>query len=209
MPSWSCLDDERSTPATTPATSDLEYSPTRLASVRMWTRSDHPFAFAAAGPLAARIHIRHSAPAPARSRKSYRAYHELDGQVSSSARPGTHSDTTLHLAELMAKVPYGVPKHCTVLDNGRPIRIDYRENDHCCQNFNLADTWLRRKGLQREGPVGHAHARLIRSRDIARIATDQLARDPLVFLHPVEAGCDECDAARQSAGCARGGSLAG
>ncbi|EDR3863621.1 AAC(3) family aminoglycoside 3-N-acetyltransferase, partial [Klebsiella pneumoniae] len=25
-------------------------------------------------------------------------------------------------------------------------------------------------------------------------------RDPLIFLHPPEAGCEECDAARQSIG---------
>ncbi|MGX4166998.1 hypothetical protein ACWJT1_25235, partial [Escherichia coli] len=31
-------------------------------------------------------------------------------------------------------------------------------------------------------------------------ALGQLGRDPLIFLHPPEAGCEECDAARQSIG---------
>jgi aminoglycoside 3-N-acetyltransferase len=57
---------------------------------------------------------------------------------------------------------------------------------------------MRARGLQSEGPVGHAHARLARARDIVEVARQQLAHDPLRFLHPSGAGCGECDAARQS-----------
>jgi aminoglycoside 3-N-acetyltransferase-4 len=46
--------------------------------------------------------------------------------------------------------------------------------------------------------VGHAPARLARSRDIVVVALEHLARDPLVFLHPPAAGCPDCDAARES-----------
>jgi aminoglycoside 3-N-acetyltransferase len=98
----------------------------------------------------------------------------------------------------LAQVPYGVPKYCTVVKDGRPVRVDYRENDHCCQRFALAEEWLRAGDLQREGPVGHAHARLVRSRDVVTVVREQLARDPLVFLHPAESGCAECDEARRS-----------
>jgi aminoglycoside N3'-acetyltransferase len=111
---------------------------------------------------------------------------------------GQDSNTTIHLAEAFANVPYGVPKHCTVLERGRPRRIDYLENDHCCQRFKLMDEWLRSRGLQTDGRVGNAAARLIRSRDIVNVAGEYLARDPLVFLHPPEASCGECDAARDS-----------
>lgn len=111
---------------------------------------------------------------------------------------GHDADTTLHLAELLAGVPYRVPHHVTIVRDGRPVRIEYGENDHCCAGFALADGWLRAEGLQQEGPVGHAHARLARSRDIVRLARARLAADPLVFLHPPEAGCAECDAARAS-----------
>jgi aminoglycoside N3'-acetyltransferase len=76
--------------------------------------------------------------------------------------------------------------------------VEYGENDHCCERFALADGWLRERGLQREGPVGHAHARLARSRDVVDAALERLARDPLVFLHPAGAGCGECDEARAS-----------
>ncbi|WP_423779373.1 AAC(3) family N-acetyltransferase, partial [Escherichia coli] len=125
--------------------------------------------------------------------------HELDGQVLLLG-VGHDANTTLHLAELMAKVPYGVPRHCTILQDGKLVRVDYLENDHCCERFALADRWLKEKSLQKEGPVGHAFARLIRSRDIVATALGQLGRDPLIFLHPPEAGCEECDAARQSIG---------
>lgn len=39
-------------------------------------------------------------------------------------------------------------------------------------------------GLQWEGCVGHAYARLARSRDIVKVSLEYLAKDPLLFLHP-------------------------
>src|SRR5690606_29153092 len=111
---------------------------------------------------------------------------------------GHDANSTLHLAETLAGVPYGVAKHCTVVRGGRAMRIDYRENDHCCARFALANEWLRERGLQREGRVGHAMARLIHSRDIVAVALARLADDPLIFLHEAGTGCAECDAARRS-----------
>jgi aminoglycoside N3'-acetyltransferase len=111
---------------------------------------------------------------------------------------GHDADTTIHVAEILAGVPYRIPRHCTVLRDGHPFRIEYGENDHCCARFALADEWLREWGLQSEGQVGHANARLARSRDIVEVAVAQLARDPLLFLHSVGAGCSECDEARAS-----------
>ena len=123
--------------------------------------------------------------------------HDLDGQIL-LAGVGHDADTTLHLAELVAGVPYRLPKHRTVLREGRPTRIDYGENDHCCARFHLADGWLRARGLQAEGRVGHAHARLARARDVVAVAVEHLERDRLLFLHSAGAGCRECDAARAS-----------
>jgi aminoglycoside 3-N-acetyltransferase len=123
--------------------------------------------------------------------------HDLDGQVLLLG-VGHDANSTLHLAEVLAGVPYRVQKHCTVLAGGRPVRLEYRENDHCCQRFALADEWLRAKGLQSERRVGHAHARLARSRDIVGVAQERLAKDALVFLHPLSEGCAECDEARRS-----------
>ena len=55
-------------------------------------------------------------------------------------------------------------------------------------------------GFKAEGKVGNAHARLMRARDTVAVAAEHLPRDPLVFLHPAEAICEECDQARKSVG---------
>ena len=76
-------------------------------------------------------------------------------------------------------------------------RVDYGENDHCCQNFALVAGWLDAKGLQRRGVVGHAGARLVRSRDIVETVVERLRAEETIFLHPY--GVDEeCDEARAS-----------
>ena len=197
MPSWGDDDESPFDPTTTPAASDLGVTAEifrRLPGVR---RSRHGQAFAAIGPDADRI-LTDPLPLPPHIPESPvgRVY-ELDGRVLLLG-VGHEADTTLHLAELIAGVPYRLPKHCTVLRDGIPVRVDYSENDHCCERFALADGWLRARGLQQEGRVGHAHARLARSSDIVAVALEHLQQDPLVFLHPANTGCAECDEARAS-----------
>lgn len=197
MPSWSGNDDEPFDPRTTPASPDLGVAADVFWRLPGVLRSSHFFAFAAAGPEAARI-TSDPLPLPPHIPDSpVGRVHELDGQVLLLG-VGHDADTTLHLAELLAAVPYRVPKHCTVLEDDRPVRIEYGENDHCCARFTLADEWLRARGLQSEGLVGHAHARLARARDIVDVALEHLAREPLLFLHAPDAECADCDEARRS-----------
>ena len=197
MPSWTGRDDVPFDPWTTPAAADLGAIADlfwRMPGVR---RSAHPFAFAARGPRAGEI-VAGPLPLPPHGPGSpVDRVHALDGRVLLLG-VGHDANTTLHLAELMADVPYRVRKACTVLKDGVPVRVEYGENDHCCRRFALADGWLRSAELQSEGTVGHAHARLFRSRDVVRLAVEQLGREPLLFLHPVEEGCAECDEARAS-----------
>jgi aminoglycoside N3'-acetyltransferase len=196
MPSWSC-GDEAFDPAASPACPELGVVADAFWRLPGTVRSDHVFAFAAAGPQAARL-VGGPLPLPPHAPDSPVGYvHDLDGQVLLLG-VGHEADTTVHLAEVLAGVPYAVPKHCMVLQDGRPVRLDWLENDHCCERFALLDGWLRTAGRQVEGRVGHAPARLARSRDIVAIARDRLLRDPLLFLHPSDAGCAECDAARAS-----------
>lgn len=195
MPSWTGEDDEPFDPRTTPAASDLGVVADTFWRQPGVLRSEHLFAFAAAGPEAARV-TSGPLPLPPHAPESPVGFiHDLDGQVLLLG-VGHDADTTIHLAELLAGVPYRVPKHCTVFEDGRPVRIEYGENDCCCGLFAFADDWLRERGLQAEGKVGHAHARLARSRDIVRVAHEHLERDPLLFLHPPSAGCADCDGAR-------------
>lgn len=197
MPSWTGDDEGVFDPASTPASTDLGVVADAFWRMEGVARSGHPFAFAAAGPAAAEI-VAGPLPLPPHVHASpVGRVFDLDGQVLLLG-VGHDANTTLHLAELLAGVPYGVRKHVTAMVDGRPARIDYLENDHCCERFALADGWLRERGLQLEGPVGHAAARLARSRDVVAVARERLARDPLVFLHAADAGCEECDAARAS-----------
>lgn len=194
MPSWSDDDDAPFDPARSPVARDLGVVAEtfrRLPGVR---RSDHPFAFAALGPRAETV-LADPLPLPPHIPASpVGRVHDLDGQILLLG-VNHDADTTLHLAEVISGVPYRIPKHCTVVRDGRPVQLEYAENDHCCERFTLADEWLRAADVQREGKVGHADARLARSRDIVRIAGAHLNADPLVFLH--EAGaCPECDRAR-------------
>ena len=126
--------------------------------------------------------------------------HALDGQVLLLGT-GHDSDTTIHLAEYLAGVRYRAPKHVTLLRDGRPTRLDYAEIDHCCQNFQLADGWLDGvadvRNRQRRGPVGHAEARLVRSRAIVDAVVPRLQADETLFLHAFDVD-EECDAARRS-----------
>lgn len=198
MPSWTGEDDQLFDPGATPSSPDLGVLADTFWRLPGVLRSAHCFAFAAAGPAAARITADPLPLPPHVPASPVGRVHQLDGQIVLLG-VGHDANTTLHLAELLADAPYRVPKYCTVRgEDGRPLRVDYGENDHCCQRFALADGWLRKCALQREGPVGQAHARLVRARDVVAVAGEHLARDPLVFLHAEDARCSECDAARAS-----------
>ena len=198
MPSMSDDDDRPFDAATTPCLTMgvVADSFWRLPGV---TRSDNVFAFAAKGPLARAI----TAPQP------FSPPHGIDSPVGRIAAlggfvlllgTGHSSNTTVHLAESLAGVPYHVRKSFTAIRDGAPVRVEYDETDHCCENFDRLDAWLRERKLQTEGPVGHGAARLARGADVARVAVEHLVRDPFAFLHPRGSGCVECEQAWTSVG---------
>jgi aminoglycoside N3'-acetyltransferase len=158
-------------------------------------RSDSPHAFAAIGPHAAAITAPHPVVVPHGPDSPPGRVHALDGQVLLLG-VGHDANTTIHLAELLAGARYRRAAHSTVVRDGRPIRVVYGENDSCCERFAQLDGWLEPEGKQRRGLVGHAEARLARSRDIVAAAMTHLASDELIFLHPpgVDAECDEARA---------------
>jgi len=159
-------------------------------------RSNSPHAFAARGPRAAELVADHPLDVPHGLNSPVGRVHQLDGQILLLG-VGHDANTTIHLAENMAGIRYRRPKYATVLIDGRTARYDYNEIDHCCENFNLLDQWLEARQQQRRGIVGHAEARLARSRDVVEVALDHLRQDETVFLHPP--GVDvECDEARAS-----------
>jgi aminoglycoside N3'-acetyltransferase len=159
-------------------------------------RSDSLHAFAAHGPQAARITAPHPVGVPHGLDSPVGRVYELDGQVLLLG-VGHDADTTIHLAENMAGVRYRRQAHAMLLQAGQVVRFDYAEVDHCCQRFALVDGWLEARGLQARGPVGHAPARLARSRDIVGVVTEQLQANETIFLHPPRVD-EECDEARAS-----------
>lgn len=105
-------------------------------------RSDHLQAFAAVGPHAEAT-VKTLLPLPCHVRDSpVGLVHDLDGHVLQRG-VGHEADTSLHLAELIAKVPYGIPRHCMVMQQRRRVRVDYVGNDHCSHRCALAGDWLR------------------------------------------------------------------
>jgi aminoglycoside N3'-acetyltransferase len=195
MPSMTDDDDHPFDPASTPCLGMGVVADTfwRLPGV---LRSDSPHAFAAVGPHAAEITAPHPVDLPHGPDSPVGRVHDFDGQVLLLG-VGHDANTTIHLAEYLAGVRYRRRKYVTLLRDDQRTRYDYDEIDHCCQNFVLVDGWLDARGLQTRGRVGHAKARLTRSRGIVEVVTEQLRADETRFLHPP--GVDEqCDEARAS-----------
>jgi aminoglycoside 3-N-acetyltransferase len=162
------------------------------------SRSDSPHAFAALGPKAAELLAPHPVEVPHGLNSPVGRAYELDADVLLLG-VGHDANTTIHLAENIAGVPYRQAKYATVMRDGHPARCDYEEIDHCCANFALMDAWLDARGLQRRGLVDGAEARWVRSRDVVATALDQLRANDTTFLHP-RGVCMECDDAWASLG---------
>jgi aminoglycoside 3-N-acetyltransferase len=90
------------------------------------------------------------------------------------------------------------PAHHAHRRDGHHRRDMIAETDHCCHGFRQVDGWLRARGLLREGTVGHAPSKPADARDVVDVDLEHFRADPLVFLCPITAHCDECDAARAS-----------
>lgn len=159
-------------------------------------RSDNNHAFAAVGRLAEKIVAPHPMDVPHGLASPVGRVYESDGQVLLLG-VDHGSNTTIHLCENLAGVRYRRAKYITVLKDGQSTRFDYREIDHCCQNFALVDGWLDEKQNQRHGRIGNGETRLMRSRDIVNVVTSHLKQDETIFLHP-QGVDEECDDARAS-----------
>lgn len=161
-------------------------------------RSTHPGAsFAAEGPEAALICRPQPLSPPHGPDSPIGRVYELDGQVLLIG-VGHSENTTLHLAEALAGVPYSVSHPCVVEVDGAAQTLLIAETDHCCRRFELVNAWLEERELQREGLIGRAPSRLVDARAVVCVALEHLGREPLVFLCGPDEGCEECDAARAS-----------
>ncbi len=193
MPSWTGSDDEPFDRTSTPC------DHLGVVADAFWrrpgvVRGDHPFAVAAFGARADEIAGVPFVLPPHAPPSGIGRVHDLDGWVLLLG-VDHDADTMIHLAELVAGVPYRQANYITIVEDGTPKRIIYGENDSCCRGFNLVGDWLDARGLQRTGRVGRGKAMLARSRDIVSTVCEELADDPCRFLCPKWTGCDECDEA--------------
>jgi len=194
MPAMTDDDDHLFDPRGTPCTGMGVVADTfwRLPGV---LRSNSPHSFSAQGAQAERITAPHPVDIPHGLDSPVGRVYELDGQVLLLGVDHT-SNTTIHLAELIAGARYRRQKHVILCQDGQARRFDYAENDHCCKNFALLDSWLDERHLQTRVIVGHAEARLARSRDIVAVVVEQIQANETIFLHPqgVDSSCDEARA---------------
>jgi aminoglycoside 3-N-acetyltransferase len=108
-----------------------------------------------------------------------------------------HSEnTTVHLAESIAGVPYFIAHPCVVEQDGQPVRIHIAETDHCCEGFRRVEPWV--QSIQRTGTVGRAVARLVPSQGLVHEVVRRLRVDLLQLLCKADAPCEECALARAS-----------
>ncbi|HEX7012236.1 MAG TPA: AAC(3) family N-acetyltransferase [Steroidobacteraceae bacterium] len=194
MPSMSDDDETPFDPRKTPCR-DLGIVPDTFWRLPGVARSDNPHAFAAIGPHAATITAPHPLDVPHGPDSPVGRAHDLDAQVLLIG-VGHDANTTIHVAENIARVRYGIPKYVTITGASGTERVHYFEIDHCCQRFALMDEWLQAAGKQRRVTIGRAQVRLARSRDILAMALARLKECETVFLHdPGE--CPECDESRR------------
>ena len=154
-----------------------------------------PAFLAAAGPQAARITAPHPVEIPHGIDSPVGRVYELDGQVLLLGI-GHPSDTTIHLAELLAGCATAAPSPSSFARASRSPASTTARTTTAARTLLVAG-WLDAKGLQRRGVVGHAGARLVRSRDIVETVVERLRAEETIFLHPY--GVDEeCDEARAS-----------
>ncbi len=160
-------------------------------------RGNHPTStFAAIGPEAAAI-VAPQPLSPAHGLDSpVGRVLERDGQVLLLGVDHS-SNTTIHLAESLAGVPYRTTEEAIVLKNGQPEHITYWETNHCCQHFTRANGWLRTARLQRDGVIGQTPSILVNARALVQVVTERLSEQPTLFLCP-RGTCADCDRAWES-----------
>ncbi|MBK8011860.1 MAG: AAC(3) family N-acetyltransferase [Deltaproteobacteria bacterium] len=110
------------------------------------------------------------------------------------------ANTTIHLAESLLDMPHLriLPDRYPVVDDrGKRVWRTITKTTKCSDGFVKLSPVLEAAGLGRRGLVGQATAQLFRSRDIVRIASDLLGRDPAGLLCD-DPECVHCPSSRAS-----------
>jgi len=146
-------------------------------------RSHHPsHAVSAIGKRAAELTEGHQHTEPTGPDSPYDRLRRMGGWV---VLLGVDHDrnTTLHLAESLADVPYLREAQLQVSeDDGTIRRVAVAKMAYGHREFIALDAGLRSSGLQRMGRIGDAVVRVVCADDLVRYGLDCLQRDPAAFL---------------------------
>jgi len=117
---------------------------------------------------------------------------------------GHRANTTVHLGEYHARVPYlyasrnlGTPKQAQVrTPDGRTVPVAYNQAPGCSRNFGAVEEPLRAKGAIRDGRVGEAPCQVMPGLAIVDAVAELVARQPDALLCDHER-CRYCAEARR------------
>jgi aminoglycoside 3-N-acetyltransferase len=141
-----------------------------------------------------------------------RAATDVDSPLDRLARAGGHvlllgvghvANTTVHVAEFRAEVPYldipfsdAWPRQHTILVGGAsPLVVEYDRFPGCSRTFGIVERGLRERGAVRDGLVGRALAQLVDGEALIETTVEMLERDPGVLLCS-DPSCYRCAGAR-------------
>jgi aminoglycoside N3'-acetyltransferase len=176
----------------TPADHDVGPVPEVLRRMPEALRSHHPLmSVAAIGPLAGELTREHPMNEPVRP---FQRLAELGGWILLIGEDHT-ANTTIHVAEVLAEVPYLSGPVAAVMRTPMGMRRRRMESSFgCSDGFNRLAPFLQIK----EGRVGQAPASLMRGREVIVTALTLLERDPL-GLTCERPNCGQCSRARMLA----------
>lgn len=122
------------------------------------------------------------------------------------------TNTTLHLAEVLADVPYLATPYrvkwgttaLVLRDDGSVDEVEMVANERpgCSGGFRAVEPLLEAGGLTRETTIGRCRARLTRMSDLLRVAVEMLRLDPAALLCR-RPECEHCSAALRAVEAAR------
>ncbi|MCC6483620.1 MAG: AAC(3) family N-acetyltransferase [Armatimonadetes bacterium] len=109
---------------------------------------------------------------------------------------GNLSNSTIHVAEEVAAVPYLDRVREAVVCRGNQMERLQVRRPGCSRGFGKLDDALDARGSVRYSQIGNAEVRLMKSRDLVAVALEMLAKDSAALLCDIS-DCEVCQQARE------------